>query len=260
MSYIEVNHAHKVYRQDDAEFVALEDVTFSVDKGEFICLLGPSGCGKTTLLNALAGFEQLDAGSVTIDGEPVTGPRSDRVTIFQDYGLLPWQSVEKNVMLGLTARHEDKKRAREIANTYLTLVGLEKFKDRRPGQLSGGQKQRVSIARALAVSPKILFMDEPFAALDAITRLKMQDDIRRIAEEQGITVIFVTHDIEEAVFLADRIVVLTPNPGRLKALVPVDLGQEGGRRDRTSDDFLLIRDRIYEIFRMKQERKIEYYI
>lgn len=186
----------------------------------------PAGCGKTTLLNMMAGFEKPDSGTITIDGRPVTKPSPEYVTIFQHYGLLPWQSVERNVMLGLLAKKTPKDEARRIADEYLTLVGLEKFKDARPVQLSGGQQQRVSIARALAVSPQILFMDEPFAALDAINRLKMQDDIHRIAEDKKITTVFVTHDIEEAVTLADRIVIMTPNPGQDQKHRPRAAGQE----------------------------------
>lgn len=168
---------------------------------------------------------------------------------------MPWQTVEKNVMLGLLAKNMPQSEARAVADIYISLVGLEKFKNSRPTQLSGGQQQRVSIARALAVKPAILFMDEPFAALDAITRLKMQDDIHQIAEEQGITVIFVTHDIEEAVVLADRIVIMTPNPGRIKQILPVTLGNH---RDRTASDFLDIRDQVFNIFNIKSVNSIEY--
>ena len=257
MAFIEAKNLNKTYIQNEKKFQALNDVSLSIEKGEFICLLGPSGCGKTTLLNALAGFEKTDEGSITIDGEPVKKPSPQYVTIFQHYGLLPWKTVEKNVMLGLLAAKRPKEEAKQIADEYLKLVGLEKFKDAKPFQLSGGQQQRVSIARALAVSPKILFMDEPFAALDAITRLKMQDDVHRIAEEQNITTVFVTHDIEEAVVLADRIVVMTPNPGKIKTIIRVQMGKE---RDRTSEDFLRIRDKVFEAFEMKPEEKIEYYI
>lgn len=257
MAFIEVEKLYKTYHQNNHDFQALNQVSLTVEKGEFICLLGPSGCGKTTLLNAMAGFEKPDRGVIRIDGKTVVKPSPDYVTIFQHYGLLPWQTVEKNVMLGLLAQKKHKLEAMEIADRYLKLVGLEKFKDSRPSQLSGGMQQRVSIARALAVAPKILFMDEPFAALDAITRLKMQDDIHRLAREQDITVIFVTHDIEEAVALADRIVIMTPNPGRIKKILPVTLGK---RRDRTSEDFLFFRDKVFQIFEMKPQNNIEYYI
>lgn len=255
MSFIEIENVSKTYMQKDHPFQALNQVSLNIEKGEFICLLGPSGCGKTTLLNTMAGFEKPDKGTIRIDGKEVRKPSPSYVTIFQHYGLLPWQSVEKNVMLGL--RGKSKTEAKDIADHYLKLVGLENFKESSPVQLSGGMQQRVSIARALAVSPQILFMDEPFAALDALTRLKMQEDILNIAREQKITVIFVTHDIEEAVFLADRIVIMTPNPGHIKQVVPVTLGSY---RDRTSEDFFWIRDKVFQIFEMKPKDSIEYYI
>lgn len=257
MAFIEVREVNKTFLQKDKAFQALEQVSLDIEEGEFICLLGPSGCGKTTLLNALAGFEKPDSGTIMIDGKPVEKPSPQYVTIFQHYGLLPWQTVERNVMLGLLAQKKSKAEAKEIADEYLNLVGLADFKESMPMQLSGGQQQRVAIARALAVSPRILFMDEPFAALDAITRLKMQDDIHRIAEEEHKTVIFVTHDIEEAVVLADRIVVMTPNPGKIKKIIPVPLPKE---RDRTSDAFLQVRDHVFETFEMKPQDHVEYYI
>ena len=257
MAFIEVREVNKTFLQKDKAFQALVQVSLDIEEGEFICLLGPSGCGKTTLLNTLAGFEKPDSGTIMIDQKPVEKPSPQYVTIFQHYGLLPWQTVERNVMLGLLAQKKSKAKAKEIADEYLNLVGLADFKESMPMQLSGGQQQRVAIARALAVSPRILFMDEPFAALDAITRLKMQDDIHRIAEEEHKTVIFVTHDIEEAVVLADRIVVMTPNPGKIKKIIPVPLPKE---RDRTSDAFLQVRDHVFETFEMKPQDHVEYYI
>ena len=233
-------------------------MTLGIEKGEFICLLGPSGCGKSTLLNALAGFETVDEGSVKINGQEVKEPSPGNVTIFQNYGLLPWRTVLKNVELGLEAKKVPKVQKREIAEKTLDLVGLSNFKNAYPNQLSGGMKQRVSIARALAVSPDIIFMDEPFGALDAITRMKLQDDILQIAREEKKTIIFVTHDIEEAVFLADRIVVMTPNPGKIKSIINV--GLTSGNRDRTSDDFILLRDKVFEILNMKHEHYIEFVI
>lgn len=257
MAYIEINDVSKVYQRDGEPFHALSHVSLEIERGEFICLLGPSGCGKTTLLNTLAGFEHPDEGRVLIGGEAVTEPVPNRVTIFQHYGLLPWQTVEKNVMLGLLAKKVPKEEARAIASKYIDLVGLSGFEHVRPAQFSGGMQQRVSIARGLAVQPDVLFMDEPFAALDAITRLKMQDDIHRIAEEEGVTVVFVTHDIEEAVALADRIVVLTPNPGQVEEVVKVELGPD---RLRTADDFLAVRDHVFDVFGMKPNWNVEYVI
>ena len=180
------------------------------------------------------------------------------VTIFQNYGLLPWRSVQKNVELGLEQKKDISKEERQkIAEKYIELVGLSNFKKVHPRQLSGGMQQRVSIARALAVDPEIIFMDEPFGALDAITRMKLQDDILKISRNHNKTIIFVTHDIEEAVYLADKIVILTPNPGKLKCVYEVPLGHH---RDRTSGDFLHVRDKIFQLFNMKPDDEIEYVI
>ncbi|MCH5184585.1 MAG: ABC transporter ATP-binding protein [Oscillospiraceae bacterium] len=260
--YIEIQNAGKRFLQNGKEFTAFENVSLSIDKGEFICLLGPSGCGKSTLLNAVAGFDPVTEGSVKIDGEEVVKPSLEYVTIFQNYGLLPWRTVLKNVELGLESKKFSKKLSKEqrrkIAEKYIDLVNLSEFKYSHPNRISGGMKQRVAIARALAVSPEIIFMDEPFGALDAITRMKLQEDILRISKEERKTIIFVTHDIEEAVFLADRIVIMTPNPGKIKSIINVPLTRYG--RDRTSDDFIVLRDKVFEIFNMKHDNNIEYVI
>lgn len=261
--YIEIQDATKIYekpggfRSSKESFTALDHISLQIENGEFICLLGPSGCGKTTLMNSIAGFETLTEGSITIDGQKVKAPSEKYVTIFQNYGLLPWRTVEKNVELGLETLKVPKQERKQIAMKYLQLVGLENFAKRHPAQLSGGQQQRVAIARGLAVDPEILFMDEPFGALDAITRYKLQDDLLHITKSQNKTVIFVTHDIDEAVFLADKIVVMSPNPGRIKAVIPIGLGSH---RDRTGGDFLQLRDKVFRIFNMKEEDNTEYYI
>ena len=257
MSYIHIENAGKTFEENGIEFTALSEVNLDIEKGEFICLLGPSGCGKSTLLNAIAGFDLVNHGSVQISGKEVTSPSTKNVTIFQNYGLLPWRTVVKNVELGLEAQGIDKKTRREKALEYLRLVRLEDFANNFPRQLSGGMKQRVAIARALAVEPDIIFMDEPFGALDAITRMKLQDDILDICKNEKKTIIFVTHDIDEAVYLADRIVVMTPNPGKVKGVIPVPLHHF---RDRTSGDFLLVRDKIFDLLNMKIEENIEYTI
>ena len=255
--YIEIKDACKNYVQDGREFTALDHVSLDIEKGEFICLLGPSGCGKSTLLNALAGFEKVNIGSVKINDKEVTAPSIDNITIFQNYGLLPWRNVLKNVELGLESKKVPKAERAAAAKKYLELVGLSGYEKRYPKQLSGGQQQRVAIARGLAVDPDIIFMDEPFGALDAITRMKLQEDILRISREEKKTIILVTHDIEEAVFLADRIVVMMADPGRIKSVVKVPLGTH---RDRTSENFLYVRDKIFDLFNMKSEEYIEYYI
>lgn len=257
MSYIHIENAGKTFLQNGEEFTALSDVNLDIEKGEFICLLGPSGCGKSTLLNGIAGFDLVNHGSITIEGKEVSGPITSNVTIFQNYGLLPWRTVLKNVELGLESQKIEKSKRKEIARKYLKVVKLENFENSFPHQLSGGMQQRVAIARALAVNPDILFMDEPFGALDAITRMKLQDDILDICKNEKKTIIFVTHDIEEAVYLADRIVVMTPNPGKVKGVLTVPLHHF---RDRTSGDFLLVRDKIFELLNMKTEEVIEYQI
>lgn len=257
MSYIEVKNTYKKYIQNGLETTVLEDVSLEIERGEFICLLGPSGCGKSTLLNALAGFEKVNSGSVQIEGKEVVEPSEKNITIFQNYGLLPWRNVLKNVELGLENKTMTKEERQETALKYLELVGLKGFEKRYPRQLSGGQQQRVAIARGLAVNPDIIFMDEPFGALDAITRMKLQDDILKISREEKKTIIFVTHDIEEAVFLADRIVVMMANPGRIKSIVKVPLSNY---RNRTSGDFLHVRDKIFELFNLKTEEYVDYII
>ncbi|SFC21461.1 ABC transporter ATP-binding protein [Butyrivibrio sp. YAB3001] len=257
MSYIHIENAGKTFSENGVEFTSLANVNLDIEKGEFICLLGPSGCGKSTLLNAIAGFDLANHGSIKIDGKEVTAPSTKNVTIFQNYGLLPWRTVIKNVELGLEAKVKDKAARREQAVKYLKMVKLDNFANSFPRQLSGGMKQRVAIARALAVEPDIIFMDEPFGALDAITRMKLQDDILDICKNEKKTIIFVTHDIEEAVYLADRIVVMTPNPGTVKGIITVPLHHF---RDRTSGDFLLVRDKIFDLLNMKIEETIEYTI
>jgi NitT/TauT family transport system ATP-binding protein len=257
MSYIEVKNVSKEFRQGGQALKVLDDVSLSIGKSEFVCLLGPSGCGKTTLLNAIAGFDKVSSGSITIDGLEVKGPCVRNITLFQNYGLLPWRNVQSNVELGLESRKIPKNKIREISDKYIELVGLESFKKSYPHQLSGGMQQRVAIARALALQPEILFMDEPFGALDVITRANMQDEIIRLWKEYNKTIIFVTHDIDEAVYLADRIVIMAPHPGRIKAIITVNLGRG---RDRTGEEFSAARDRIFEIFEMKHSEMVEYYL
>lgn len=255
--YIEVKDVSITFEEKNEKQTILDDVSLEIEKGEFICLLGPSGCGKSTLLNVMAGFLKPTSGEVIIDGKKVEKPSIENVTIFQNYGLLPWRTVRKNVELGLETKKVSKEERERIARKYIEMVGLGEAEKKHPWQLSGGMQQRVAIARALAVDPEVLFMDEPFGALDAITRMKLQDDISRISQETKKTVIFVTHDIEEAVFLADRVVVLSANPGKIKSILNIKMPKH---RDRTSSDFLVARDKIYDVFHMKTEEQVEYYI
>jgi NitT/TauT family transport system ATP-binding protein len=254
--FIKVNDVSKIYTNSNgAKFQSLDNINLTIKKGEFICLLGPSGCGKSTLLNLIAGFDKPSAGEIYIDNNKVEEPSPNYVTIFQNYGLLPWRSVKKNVELGLESKKISKVDRSKIADEFIELVGLSKFSKHHPSQLSGGMQQRVAIARALAVDPEIIFMDEPFGALDAMTRMNMQDEISNIWIQKKKTIIFVTHDIDEAVLLADRIVIMTSSPGKIKSVINVPMGR---KRDRTSEGFLKIRDRVFIEFKMKQEFEVEY--
>lgn len=203
----------------------LEDISLTVRHGSLAALLGPSGCGKSTLLNLLAGFERPTSGTVRVEGELVTTPDPRRLLLFQDGALLPWRTAEQNVAFGLEARGLDQRAARDKARFYLTQVGLGSFGNRLPGQLSGGQRQRVALARALAAEPRLIFLDEPFSALDTITRERLQDLVLKLAAQHDTTVVLVTHDIDEALYLADRCFVLAPEPGRLVGVVDVDVRQ-----------------------------------
>ena len=203
--------------------LALDGVDLSIAHREFVCLLGPSGCGKTTLLKAIAGLVTLDSGEIFINGLPVTGPGSDRAMVFQDFALLPWADVLSNVAFGLELRGVAKAVRETAARELIARVGLAGFERHYPRQLSGGMQQRVGLARALAVNPEILLMDEPFGALDAQTRRLLQEDLLALLQATPHTVVFVTHSVEEAVLLADRVVMLTPRPGRVRDIVTIDL-------------------------------------
>lgn len=255
---IEVKGVTKSFQNSKkAEQRVLDEVHLEIYEGEFICLLGPSGCGKTTLLNILAGFEKPSTGTVTIDGQQVKEPHPKHITIFQNYGLLPWRNVLKNVEYGLEVGGVPAAERRQRALEYVRMVGLESFVNHHPAELSGGMQQRVAIARALAVDPDIIFMDEPFGALDAITRIKMQDEIERIWLTKHKTIVFVTHDIDEAVYLADRVVVMTPHPGKISSIINIELGRS---RNRNNWDFIKYRDQIFAEFSLQKENSIEYEI
>ncbi|WP_051684931.1 ABC transporter ATP-binding protein [Clostridium sp. KNHs205] len=217
-----INSGKKKSRETE-EFLALKDFSLSVKEGEFIAVVGPSGCGKSTLLDIVAGLTKPKSGNINIGGKRVTGPALDRGFVMQGYALFPWRTVLKNVEFGLELKHIPKRLRAGIAKQYISLVGLEQFEDRYPYELSGGMKQRVAIARALAYDPEVLLMDEPFAAVDAQTRENLQDELIRIVDKTNKTVIFVTHSIDEAVLLADRVVVMTCNPGSVKEIIPINL-------------------------------------
>jgi NitT/TauT family transport system ATP-binding protein len=201
----------------------LDNISVSIRQNEFVSLVGASGCGKSTLLSIIAGLQSFDDGDLRVDGSDIEGPGPDRGVVFQSYTLLPWLTARKNVEFALSATGTHSSQVSDVAMNQLKLVGLEKFADRYPAQLSGGMKQRVAIARALSYKPKLLLMDEPFGALDALTRVQMQELLTEVWERERLTVIFVTHDVEEAVFLSDRIFVMASNPGRIKQIYDVAL-------------------------------------
>jgi NitT/TauT family transport system ATP-binding protein len=232
----------KRFQKGKESLHVLNDINLTVHDGEFVCLLGPSGCGKSTLLNIAGGFESPDTGRVTIDGEEVDGPNSRRVFVFQEYGIFPWASVWDNVALGLRHLSEDERA--EIVQRTVDMVGLTGFEASFPMELSGGMKQRVEVARALAVSPDVIYMDEPFGALDSLTRLTMRSEIIRIWEQEKKTILFVTHDVDESIQLADRVVVLSARPGEISEIVTVGLDHP---RDLGSPEYGEIKNRLYEL-------------
>jgi NitT/TauT family transport system ATP-binding protein len=228
--------------------VALEDFNIGISEGEFLTIVGPSGCGKSTFLNLVAGLWFPAAGEVLVDGKPVTGPAQDRAVVFQEYALMPWRTVVGNVRFGLEMqRRIDQSTDDKIAH-YIELVGLTGFEDSYPRELSGGMRQRVGLARALATEPRIMLMDEPFAAVDALTREVMQDELAQIMEKTGQTIIFITHSVDEAITLGDRIVVVSNRPGRVKEIIPVTIPRpRSGRKIRHLPEYGDIRDRIWEL-------------
>lgn len=237
--------------------VALAKLDLEIAAADFVCLVGPSGCGKTTLINLLAGFTQPSSGRIEIDGRPITKPDPDHIMIFQDYGLYPWKTALGNILFALEARGLRGEEAQLRARHYLDLVGLSHAGDRHPHQLSGGMQQRVALARALAVEPSVLFMDEPFGALDAFTRLRLQDELLRLWQEKKPTVVFVTHDLDEAVALGNQVVLMAPNPGRIQKIVAIDLPRPC---DRSGDDFSAYRRELFREFQLVHEQTLEYVI
>ncbi len=234
---IQAAHVDVVFKRDRKSVSVLEDISFDVADGEFICLVGPSGCGKSTLLNTLAGFLAPSGGSVTIDGEAVRGPDPRRMLVFQERGVFPWLTVEGNIGFGLS-RLPRAERKRRIAH-YIQMVRLEGFEQSYPSDLSGGMKQRLQVARALAVNPDILYLDEPFGALDSITRVIMRGELLRIWQTERRTIFFVTHDIDEAVQLADRVVVLSSRPASVRDILTIDMPHP---RNISSPRYLQLRD------------------
>ena len=240
---LSIQNVNKSFTVDGQKVDVLKDINLEIREGEFIAIVGHSGCGKSTLLKIIAGLEKNDTGLVTVDGNEVKGPGMDRGMIFQEHRLFPWMSIEKNVQLGLKGLGKEEKT--KLSDQYLELVKLSEFKKAYPSQLSGGMSQRAAIARSLVSQPEILLLDEPFGALDALTKIELQEELLKIRERFHNTMIMVTHDIEEAVFLADRIVVMSARPGRIKDVIKVELGKY---RDRGGSDFGHYKKKIFDYF------------
>jgi NitT/TauT family transport system ATP-binding protein len=238
---LQAEHIHMVFTRDGKSTSVLNDISLTVTEGEFVCLLGPSGCGKSTLLSTMAGFLSPTSGEITIDGEAVHGPDPRRIFVFQERGVFPWLTVEGNIAFGLF--HLPAAERRQRVAHYIKMVGLEGFEKAYPPALSGGMKQRLEVARALAVNPDMLFLDEPFGALDSITRLVMRGELLRIWQAERKTIIFVTHDIDEAVQLADRVVVMSARPATIQQIVDIDIPHP---RDISSPRYLELRDGIFQ--------------
>jgi ABC-type nitrate/sulfonate/bicarbonate transport system ATPase subunit len=239
----EVSNSFALPEDPAARRLALEGISLSVAAGELVSLVGPSGCGKSTLLRLIAGLDVPDSGELLIGPEPITGPNAERGLVFQDPNLFPWLTVRRNIEAGLVARHVLQENRHEV-DEFMRLVGLEAFADAYPHHLSGGMAQRVALARALINHPTVLLLDEPLGALDAFTRMRMQDEVLRLWQARGTTMLLVTHDIDEAIYMSDRIVIMTQRPGRIERTIPVELDRP---RDRSSADFLQLRGQILEL-------------
>lgn len=243
---VNIEIVHKAFSGSKGVLLALKDILLTINPGEFVCVVGGSGCGKTTLLRIIAGLETEYEGAIFLDGKKLTGTGLDRGVVFQEHRLFSWLTVHDNVGFGLAGlppqERSREERSRDIQH-YVSLVGLDKFEYEYPHQLSGGMSQRVAIARALAGRPEVLLLDEPFASLDALTRMRMQQEILRIWEAERTTVVLVTHDIEEAVYLADQVVIMSPQPGTIRNVLPVRLSRP---RDRTDQEFVRVRKSVHD--------------
>ncbi|MER2540905.1 MAG: ABC transporter ATP-binding protein [Azonexus sp.] len=251
MSQIIVNNVQKVFKTPGKDVIALKDINLEIKQGEFVCLLGPSGCGKSTLLNAVAGFALPSSGEITVEGKLITGPGPDRGMVFQEYALFPWMTVAQNIAFGMEVQKKDKAEIDLTVNQLLEMLHLNDFRDRFPKDLSGGMRQRVAIARILALDSPIMLMDEPFGALDALTRRNLQDELLRIWNKLGKTILFVTHSIEESIYLADRIVVMTYRPGTVKRDQYVDMPRP---RDPSSAEFNDLKRELGRLVMEEQQR------
>ena len=242
---LKIDNVKKIYQTRKGEMTALNGVNLDIKENEFICVVGPSGCGKSTLLNIIAGLDTPTSGAVYIDGKKIEGTGTERGVVFQQYALFPWLTVKKNVEFGLKLKGLSKEECDAIAMKYLKMVELEKFADSYPKELSGGMKQRVAIARAYAMNPEVLLMDEPFGALDAQTRTQLQSELLKAWQEENKTCFFVTHDIEEAIVLATRVVIMSARPGRIKEVVDIDIPYPRDQETKMSDRFIELKNHIW---------------
>ncbi len=241
----DVSVSYDRLREKDT-LIALEDFSLDVAEGEFVAIVGPSGCGKSTFLNVVAGLTFPVAGEVAVMGRPVTGPQTDRAVVFQDYALMPWRTTEANVRFGLELQRRVDSDTKEKVARYIKMVGLSGFERAYPRELSGGMRQRVGLARALVTEPRLLLMDEPFAAVDAMTRELMQDELARIVAETGQAILFITHSVDEAITLADRIAIVTSRPGRIREIITVGIPRPRGRESRKLPEFQELREHIWD--------------
>lgn len=254
-SNLSIKHVNKTFHVDKENVQVLRDINIQIKPGEFISIVGHSGCGKSTLLKIIAGLVSYDFGTVEINDKKITTPGSDRGMVFQEHRLLPWMTIKDNIALGL--HHLTKEEKNKKVSHHMELVKLTGFENAYPHQLSGGMAQRAAIARALVNSPKILLLDEPFGALDALTRIQMQKEILHIWDTEKTTMILVTHDIDEAIYLSDRALVMSSRPGTIETIIPIDIGRP---RDRGSADFAYIKKKILTHFFQEEEASPEYII
>ena len=242
---VKIDHVEKVYEGRNGKMIALNGVDLDIKENEFICVVGPSGCGKSTLLNIIAGLLEPTSGAVYVNGKKVEGTGTERGVVFQQYALFPWLTVLKNVMFGLKLKGMSDAEAKEVAMKYIKMVELEDFVDAYPKELSGGMKQRVAIARAYAVQPEVLLMDEPFGALDAQTRTQLQSELVRTWQEEKKTCFFITHDVEEAIILATKVIVMSARPGRIKTIVDINLPYPRTQDMKMQKEFLELKAQIW---------------
>lgn len=242
---VQVKDLTKTFQTRNGDLTVLNGVNLNIYDNEFICVVGPSGCGKSTLLNIIAGLTEATSGAVYCDGHEIRGTGTERGVVFQQYALFPWMTVQKNVEFGLKLRKLPKDQVREIADKYIEMVDLSRFKNHYPKELSGGMKQRVAIARAYAANPEVLLMDEPFGALDAQTRTQLQSELLDTWQKEKKTCFFITHDVEEAVILATKVIIMSANPGRIKEIVDVNIPYPRNQETRLTKEFLDIKNHVW---------------